>query len=48
MPAQQVLIEIHKTFHLKAEKRARDFAERTDNSVPRPQYDAIQISLQRT
>ena len=45
VPPQQLLVGIHETFHLEAKSRARGFAERTDNSVPRPQYDAIQISL---
>ena len=45
VPPQQLLIGIHETFHLEAKSRARGFAEMRDNSVPRPQYDAIQISL---
>ena len=48
MPAQQILIRFTKPLNLTAKTRARAIAQRSDISVPRPQYWCIQISLHKT
>ena len=37
-PPQSILIENRETYHLHAKSRARAISERSDVSVPRPQY----------